>query len=59
MKTKKGGYSYSYSRKEIKEYMALSAKWKLEWLQEANRFCHNALSGKTKDIWEGFRSGRI
>lgn len=48
-----------YSLEEIKAYASLSAKDKLIWLEEANRFCHNAIRGKRKKIWEKFRQGKI
>jgi len=55
----KGGFKYSYSEDKLREYMALSAKEKLDWLEEANRFTYKTLTPETKKIREAFRSGNI
>lgn len=53
------GFSYTCTIEEIRAYSRLSAKDKLNWLEEANRFSHKAIKGKTKKIWEKFRQGKI
>ncbi|OGW12536.1 MAG: hypothetical protein A3G93_02840 [Nitrospinae bacterium RIFCSPLOWO2_12_FULL_45_22] len=52
-----GGYSYSYSEETIREYMQWSAKMKLDWLEEANRFLYRNMPPENRLIWERFRRG--
>ncbi len=56
---KRKGFGHSYTVNDILAYSRLSAENKLNWLEEANRFCHKAIKGKTKKIWEAFRQGKI
>ena len=58
-RSSKGGFKYRYSEEKLREYMALSAKDKLDWLEEANRFTNKTLTPETKKIREAFRSGAI
>lgn len=44
------GLRYHLEREKIIEYMKLSVKDKLNWLDEANKFNQMALSDKEKDI---------
>ena len=55
----KDGFKYSCSEEKLRESMALSAKDKLDWLEEANRFTYKTLTPETKKIREAFRSGSI
>ena len=56
---KRKGFRYVCTVEEIRSHMKLSAKDKLAWLEAANRFCHKAIRGQTKKIWEGFRRGTV
>ena len=56
---KRKGFSNRPTIQQIKDYLKLSKKARLEWLEEANRFSHKALKGKRKKIWEDFRAGLI
>jgi len=56
---KRKGYRYYCSMETIKEYMALPAAMKLEWLEEINRFSYYAMPAKNREIWEKFRKGEI
>jgi hypothetical protein len=59
MNAKRKGFYYTYDEQKIKEYSNISAREKLEWLYEANQFCKKNIKGKTRKIWESFRSGAI
>lgn len=56
---KRKGFGHSYTISDIVAYGRLSAEQKLNWLEDANRFCQKAIKGKTKKIWEAFRQGKI
>ena len=53
------GYRYEMTLQQIREYSKLTPRQKLNWLEEANRFSFRAIRGKTKIIWEMFRSGTM
>ena len=53
------GFRHFHTLEDILAYGRLSAEDKLNWLEEANRFCHKAVKGKAKKIWEAFRQGKI
>lgn len=53
------GYTYIVTAEQIREYRRLTPRQKLEWLEAANRFCHKALRGKRRQVWEAFRQGKI
>ncbi len=53
------GFRHAFTQQDIIEYSRLSARDKLNWLEEANRFSHTMLRGKTKKIWDKFRRGEI
>ena len=55
----KKGFTYSYTEEQIRAYSKLSTREKLKWLEEANRFCAKAITGRRKKIWEKFRKGEI
>jgi hypothetical protein len=56
---KNKGYSHNPSIAEIRNYMKLTLEEKLAWLESALNFTGKLLKGKTKEIWEAFRSGNI
>jgi hypothetical protein len=56
---KKKGFKSIPTTQQIKEYLKLSLRHRLEWLEEANRFTYKALKGKRKKAWEAFRKGEI
>jgi len=56
---KKKGFVLHYTEEQIRDYERLSAKDKLNWLEEANRFIHRVMPSRTKKIWEMFRRGEI
>jgi len=59
-KTKKtGGYSYTVTLAQIREYRALPVEARLQWLAEANHFLWLAMSDKAKKAREAFRKGEI
>ena len=53
------GYSYHVSREEIRKYMRLSPKEKLDWLEEVNEFIERFAPDKTKELHRRFRHGEI
>lgn len=53
------GYSYTVSNEDIRRYMKVPAEEKLQWLEEANHFLAQALTGKKREIWQKFRRGEI
>ena len=56
---KRGGFEYYRTEEQISEYMNLSTRDKLRWLEEANRFINKVLSQKAKTIMERYRKGEI
>ena len=58
---KKGGFNYYRSKKQILEYMKVSAERKLKWLEEMWQF--NQAVGRSnpsiRQIQEKFRRGEI
>lgn len=53
------GFSFHPTREALVAYAKLSAKQKLEWLEEINRFLYNAMPKSRRRIAEKFRSGEI
>ncbi len=53
------GYRYVVSREQIRKYMRLTPKQKLEWLEEANDFINKFLPEESRRIQEKFRRGLI
>ncbi len=53
------GYRQYYTRDTLKAYVMMSAKMKLEWLEEINRFLYHATPEKNKTIQKMFRDGKI
>lgn len=53
------GFSYFVSFDDIRAYMKVPYKGRLEFLEETNVFTRKALSRKTLKIWEKFRRGEI
>ncbi len=58
-KNRPKGFCHVFSYQQLVDYRQLSARSKLNWLEEANRFCAAAIHGKTRRIWEMFRAGKI
>ena len=55
----RGGFRHHHSDEQLREYMALSAQQKLEWLEEVNRFLNDAMTPEAKAIAGKFRRGEI
>ena len=53
------GYGYCLTDEAILKYMQWPIETRLTWLEEANRFLHNALTEETKRIREQFRKAEI
>ncbi len=53
------GFRYNTTKESLINYAELSARQKLEWLEEANRFLYNSMSKSKQNIMEKFRSGKI
>ncbi len=53
------GFRYHVSEEKIGEYMKLTPKQKLEWLEEINRFLHRFMPEESRRIAEKFRAGEI
>ena len=53
------GFSYSLEDEKIRAYMKLTAREKLQWLEEINRFTFFVLNEKQKEFREKLRSGEI
>lgn len=58
-KTGKKGFSYFVDIDDIRRYMKVPYKWRLDWLEEANEFTRHALSGQKLQVWEKLRKGEI
>ena len=55
----KKGFSYAVSTYQIREYLKLPVKYKLQWLEEAKEFFDKVASPETKKMWQLFREGKI
>jgi hypothetical protein len=53
------GFSYTLEKEKIQEYMKLSTKDKLKWLEEINDFTNMVLTDREKRIRAKFRDGMI
>ena len=53
------GFSYYLEDDKIIDYLKLSPRMRLEWLEEIDDFNRKALKGKRRIIWEKFRKGEI
>ncbi len=56
---KRKGFRYNTTEESIRNYAELSARQKLEWLEEVNRFFYTFMSESKRKIMEKFRSGEI
>ncbi len=53
------GFRQYYTRETLQMYMTMSARLKLQWLEEINYFLYQATPEKNKVIQQMFRSGKI
>jgi len=53
------GFYYTLEKEDIVNYMKLSAREKLKWLEEIVLFAEKALTPKEKKIREYFRNNRV
>ena len=53
------GFSYYLENDKIIDYLKLSPRMRLEWLEEIDDFNRKALKGKRRIIWGKFRKGEI
>ena len=58
-KQRAGGFSYQVTDEQIRRWQALPPEVKLQWLEDANRFLHRALTPQAKAIRERFRRGEL
>ena len=58
-KHRKIKFDYVVSSADIRDWLRLSARHKLRWLEAANVFNEKVLRGRTLEIWEAFRAGKI
>ena len=59
MQRNRKGFSYDYPVEKIRKYMCLSAKEKLNWLEEINRFTYKAMPNDRKAAWQKLRRGEV
>jgi hypothetical protein len=59
MSSKIKGFSYHLEDEKIIDYLSLSPRMRLEWLEEISNFNRKALRGQRRIIWEKFRKGEI
>jgi len=59
MKVKGKGFSYYLEDEKIIEYLSLSPRLRLEWLEEIDSFNRKALKGIRRRIWEKLRRGEV
>jgi hypothetical protein len=52
MAKKSKGFAFQLSKEKLLECHNLSAKDKLDWLEEANNFINEALTKEQRDRWE-------
>ena len=53
------GFSYDVSEERIRFWKSISAREKLEWLEEANNFLRKAFSPQKKQTMNKFRKGEL
>lgn len=54
-----GGYSYTVTKAQIKKHQSLTPEERMQWLEDANRFLHEAMTDEAKAKREAFRKGEI
>lgn len=54
-KTNKAGFSFTLDKEKILATYDFSAKDKLDWLEEANRFVKSSMSPGKRKRWEKIR----
>lgn len=59
MDTQSGGFKYTVSEEQIKKWMTISPKEKLEWLEEINELLRKAQTTHERDIMAKLRKGEI
>ena len=52
-------FKYSVTLGQIRKYLSVSTKDKLQWLEEAKEFFDKVASPETKENWQLFREGKI
>ena len=55
----RGGFRYTVSMEQLREFRGLTTEQKLEWLSKAQRFVWEASSPRAHRIQEMFRRGEI
>lgn len=53
------GYRYYVTDEQLRRYGKLSAKQKLEWLEEVNAFVEKFAPARTRELHRRFRKGEI
>ncbi len=53
------GYNYYVTIEQIRRFSRLTARQKLEWLEEANAFVNKFLPERSRRLQQLFRSGKI
>ena len=51
------GFSFTLDKEKIRATYNLSAKDKLEWLEEANRFVNASMTPAKRNRWEKIKNG--
>lgn len=52
-----GGYSYSCSEEQIREFKKLSLRQRLKWVDDINKFLFRFMPPQSRRIREEFRRG--
>lgn len=55
----RGGFSFFFTKAQIREWLAMPLEHRLMWLEEANRFNSKMIRGRTLKVFEAFRAGTI
>ncbi len=53
------GYRYHVTDEQLRKYGKLSARQKLEWLEEVNAFVEKFAPPRTRELHRRFRRGEI
>lgn len=53
------GYYYFIEEEQIRSYMKVPLRWKLQWIEDANSFFSKLLDKKTAALTQKFRRGEI
>ena len=55
----RGGFSFFFTKAQIREWLQIPLEHRLMWLEEANRFNSKVIRGRALKVFEAFRAGTM